>query len=135
MRVTFRFTDRPDGIIEIEADAPDQQFAHALNDAVSSRAPRGAVHQGLSTYWIDRTEAAARQAAASGQTAPFASGNVAYLRLQGNDVIAGYDFDEDQGVVSSMPGEDFLTLLNDWRERVIAAGGTSGIAAALLEEQ
>ena len=47
---------RDDGIIEVEAGVPGGILDHALNDAVTSSAPTGARHPGLSTYWIDRTE-------------------------------------------------------------------------------
>jgi hypothetical protein len=90
--VEVQFTDRPDGIIDAAIGPELGLFNEALIDAVSSRAPRGARHAGLSTYWIDRTEDAARRAAANGDREPFASGNATYLRLDGQTVIANWVF-------------------------------------------
>jgi hypothetical protein len=107
----------------------------ALNDAVTSRAPRGAVLQGLSTYWIDRTEEKLRTAREQRLTTPFASGNAWYLRLEGDSVIAASDYDEPREVhTESMPVEEFERLLVAWRNHVIAAGGASGSEAAAISK-
>lgn len=133
--MSFRFTVRGDGIIEAHVASGDSLLAQALNDAVSSRAPRGAASQGLSTYWIDRTEQALRGAIADGLDEPFASGNATYLRLDGDRVVAAYDFDPDEEGGESLPLDEFVSLLNEWRHLVIDAGGASGQAAALMSEE
>jgi hypothetical protein len=135
VRVNFAFTVRGDGIIEARTGSGDGVLDHALNDAVSSRAPRGAFFPGPSTYWIDRTAKALRRAIAEGHEKPFASGNATYLRLDGDRVVAGYDFDPDEREGESLPLVEFLRLLNEWRRRVIEGGGVSGQAAARMSEE
>ena len=132
--VEVDFVVRPDGIIEAHVEPRGGLLDEALNDAISSRAPRGAVHQGLSTYWIDRTEALARRNAENQVSDPFASGNVTYLRLDGDRVVAGYDFDRDEENADALTFEEFLDLLSAWRERVTEAGGVSGPEAAEMVE-
>jgi hypothetical protein len=135
VRVNFAFTVRGDGIIEAHAGSGDGLLDHARNDALSSRAPRGASSEGLSTYWIDRTEEALRRAIAEGHEKPFASGNATYLRLDGDHVVAAYDFDPDEREGELLPLGEFLSLLNEWRRRVVEAGGVSGQAAARMSEE
>jgi hypothetical protein len=127
-----RFTRRPDGIIDASLGPDHALFNHALEDSVSSRAPRGAPRPGLSTYWIDRAERYARQAAADRSEKPFTSGNVTYLRVEGDRVVARYDFDPDDAEGDSIPLHDFLDLLADWRQAVLNAGGASGTYAEPL---
>lgn len=135
MVVAYRFAVRDDGIIEAYAGVPGGVLDHALNDAITSRAPRGAVYHGLSTYWIDRTESAMRAAMEQHSEDRFATGNVTYLRLDGDRVVAGSDFDPDDAEhTESIPVSEFAALLDAWRQRVIESGGTSGDAAALLDE-
>jgi hypothetical protein len=87
---------------------------------------------GLSTYWIDRADEGVRRASSGALTEPFASGNVTYLRLQGDEVVAAFDFDPDEGEADSIPLDDFLALLREWRRRVVDAGGASGVEAQQL---
>jgi hypothetical protein len=127
------FEVRADGIIEMHVDPAHGAMDEALNDAVTSRAPRGAVRQGLSTYWIDRTEERLLRARHQGLAAPFASGDAWYLRLEGDTVVAASDYDEPrEGHSETMPLEKFLDLLAAWRDRVIGAGGVSGSEAARI---
>src|SRR4051812_12233549 len=109
-------------------------MSDALNDAVSSRAPRGAIHPGLSTYWIDRAEQSVRRAAEERSAEPFASGNVWFFRLEGDQVVAAYDFDPEANA-DTLTLDDVLTLLAEWRTAVISAGGVSGEAAAALSPE
>lgn len=132
--MNLTFSVRTDGIIDVSLGDEWRLFNQALEDSVSSRAPRGAHRPGLSTYWIDRTEAAVQAAAAEGSTDPFASGNVTFLRLNGDAVVAAFDFDPEGGDVEEIPLEDFLALLKEWRKRVIDAGGTHGVDAQLGTE-
>jgi hypothetical protein len=122
----LRFSRRPDGIIDASLGPDHAMLNHALEDAVSSRAPRGAPRPGLSTYWIDQAEVRARSAAAEGSREPFASGNVTYLRLDGDRVVAGYDFDPAEAETDSISLEEFLRLLAAWRTEVVDAGGATG---------
>ena len=124
-----RFTQRPDSIIDASIGPDHELFNHALQDAVSSRAPRGAPRPGLSTYWIDQADQYARQAAADGSNRPFASGNATYLKVEGDRVVAGYDFDDEEAEGDSIPLQDFLNLLADWRQTVVDAGGATGTDA------
>ena len=130
--VEVTFAQRPDGIIEASLGEKMPTFSHALNDAVSSRAPRGAVHTGLSTYWIDRVERDARAALADESSAPFASGNITILYVIEDRVHASFEFDDDGGQAESMTIRDFFDLLAAWRQRVIDGGGVHGAEAALL---
>ena len=130
-RVEVRFSRRPDGIIDAAVGPNLDLFSHALVDAVSSRAPRGAVWQGLSTYWIDRAEEGVRLAAQEGDVKPFAAGNITCLRVEGDRVLANLDFDSEDDEADSMPISEFLNLLTEWRQQVVEAGGAHGPAAAL----
>ena len=121
-------------MIEIEAGVPRGTLDHALNDAVTSRAPKGAAKPGLSTYWIDRTERELLLAIANGIAAPFASGNVTYLRTDGEVVIAAFDFDPQEEEAESVTVHEFVDLLARWRDRVIEGGGASGADAADLAD-
>jgi hypothetical protein len=125
---------RKDGIIEVEVGVPGGALDHALNDAVTGRAPRGARHTGLSTYWVDRTERQLALAIENGTTEPFASGDVTYLRTDGQTVIAALDFDEDEATCESINVVSFIRVLAEWREHVIASGGVSGDRAADLSD-
>jgi hypothetical protein len=129
-----RFKVRDDGIIEVEVGLPGGVLDHALNDAVTSRAPKGARHPGLSTYWIDRAERQLALAIENRTTEPFASGNVTYLRTDGRTVIASFDFDEDETTRESIDVVSFVRVLAEWREQVIASGGVSGDHAADVVE-
>jgi hypothetical protein len=125
----FEFTARDDGVIDATVGSEHLLMNHALEDAVSSRAPRGAAHPGLSTYWIDRAENRLRSAVETQSSDPFATGNVTWLRLDGDSVVAGYEFDPDEQGGDSIPLNDFLVLLAEWRKVVVEAGGASGAAA------
>lgn len=119
------FATRGDGQIDAHLGDPWTVFDHALGDAISSLPPRGATGSGPSTYWIDVAEKGARWASTAGDTRPFIWGNVTYLRFEGRDVIAAYEFDPDENDAESMPLDDFLGLLAEWRKRVLAAGSRS----------
>jgi hypothetical protein len=127
-KVQFVFRSRADGIIDAVVEPGYPVLNHALEDSVSSRAPRGA-EPGLSTYWIELAEERADQAVANGLVEPFATGNVTYLRLEGDRVVAGYEFDGNEDEAESLPLEAFLRLLAEWKNTVIDAGGVSGSAA------
>jgi hypothetical protein len=125
------FTTRPNGIIDVGLGEDHMLMADALNDALSSRAPRFAVHSGVSTYWIDRAEHGLRRAMEARSIDPFASGNVWCLRLDEGRIIAAYDFAPEEDA-DTLPLDDFLSVLVEWRAEVISAGGVSGEYAAAL---
>lgn len=132
---TIRWKVLEDGIVEAHVEPEDGVLDRALNDSITSRAPVGAVHAGLSTYWVDRTESNLRSAQRGGVADPIASGNITYLRLHGSVVVAGYDFDPEEVNAASMPVEEFLALLFEWRTRIIEAGGASGADATKLVDE
>jgi hypothetical protein len=101
--VAVRFTARGDGTIDAHCDPVNGVFDEALKDAIGSRAPRGARHKGLSTYWIDLAQSMLKLAVDDGSTEPFASGNVTYLRVDGDRVLAAYEFDAPGEYEESMP--------------------------------
>lgn len=133
VRVAVRFTVRDDGIIDAHCEPACGLLDTALNDAIGSRAPRGARHQGLSTYWIDYAESSLRLAVEESSTAPFISGNQTYLWVEGDQVLAAYDYELPGEQEDSMAVVEFLALLDEWRKRVIEAGGACGPAAALMD--
>ena len=120
-------TTRDDGQIDAHLGDPWTVFDDALGDAISSLPPRGATGRGPSTYWIDVAEIGARRATTSGDTNQFTWGNVTSLRIEGRDVVAAYEFDPDENDAEYMPLDDFLGLLAEWREHVLAAGSHSTI--------
>ena len=80
---------------------------------------------GPTTYWIDVAERGARGATETGSETPFTSGNITSLRVVGTNIVAAYDFGEPESDPSeAMPLADFLDLLRQWRDEVMAAGGT-----------
>ncbi len=135
MPMSYAFVERSDGIIEIQMPGATSLLVEGLNDSVSSRAPRGVVRGGLSTYWIDRADAAVRKAVEYGITEPFAAGNATYLQIDGENVVAAYEWDSTGVDGERMPIGEFLALLAEWRAKVIAAGGVSPPDAALLADE
>jgi hypothetical protein len=119
--VDIEFLRRDDGQIDVFLGADWVVFNEALSDAVSSLPPTGSMEIGPSTYWIDVASLGAERAAQDGSSAPFAWGNVTYLRVEAGSVIAAYDFDADETEAESMPLTEFLDFLARWRGRVIAA--------------
>lgn len=114
--VEARFTDRQDGVVDVDLGPDWPGFTEALQDAVTTRAPHGDDGGNPCTYWIDRT-LAALATALDGEIV--ASGNATDLRIEGHEVVAHaqYDtFDDER-----MPREDFVAILSRWRAK--AAGG------------
>ncbi len=121
-----RFSRRTDGQVDATLGDGWMVFNEALADAVSSLPPRGERGVGPSTYWIDLSEAQARRSATEGELAPFVSGNITYLRVQGDLVIAAYDFDPEESEAESMPLSVFLGILGQWRTEVLASRHGAG---------
>jgi hypothetical protein len=108
----WRFRERA-GLIEADLGSEWPGFNDALNDCVTSRAPRG-YPEGLSTYWIDRTLDALAHAEPG---AVIASGNATTLIALDNAVCArsNYEVHDDE----HMPTELFSGGLRAWRAAVV----------------
>jgi hypothetical protein len=114
----WRFRERDDQIIEVDLGPEWPGFTEALNDAVSTRAPRGQP-AGLSTYWIDRTLTALETA--KQPTKLLASGNATSVSLDGPFVVAHSDYE--MWPAERMSREDFVRGMESWRAAAIARLG------------
>lgn len=116
----YQFTVSDEGLVEVVL-ADDLPFmSHAFEDSLGTRPPRGASQDGPSTYWIDTTVAQLNARLADGGKDPVASGNITYLLVRDGSVQARLDIDSDRDDnYDAVPVEDFLTLLRDWRARVM----------------
>jgi hypothetical protein len=114
----WHFRERPDQIIEADLGPAWPGFTEALNDAVSTRAPRGQP-AGISTYWIDRTLTALETANAP--TKALASGNATSLALDGPFVVAQSDYE--MWPDERMSREDFVEGMESWRAAALARLG------------
>ncbi len=56
----------------------------------------------------------------------FASGNVTFLRVEGETVTAGYEFDADESETEEIARGEMIEILEAWRDAIIAAGGAHG---------
>ncbi len=121
----FVFSIRDDGQVDASLGPGWPLFNEALADSVSSLPPRGATGSGPSTYWIDIAERGAIRAAESGDVAPFNWGNMTLLRVRSGNVIASYDFSGENEPGEAVPLDEFLALLAQWRQRVIASSSTA----------
>jgi hypothetical protein len=112
--VEWHFAGRDDGIIEADLGPKWAGFTEALNDSVTTRAPRGHT-PGLSTYWIDRTLDALKEASGSGTV--IASGNATELILDGEQVVARsqYEVRDDERMHSA----EFEAGLRAWRRATV----------------
>jgi hypothetical protein len=118
--VRYHFNRTTEGLVEIALEDDLPLMRDALQDSLDSRPPRGAPQDGPSTYWIDMAIAGLRSRLEDGSSEPFASGNSTYLQLQGTQVEARYDFDPvDSDSVDRVPAEEFIVLLEEWRQRVL----------------
>jgi hypothetical protein len=118
------FSLRADGQVDLHLGPAWPMFNEALSDSISSLPPRGAQGNGPSTYWIDVAEAGVLRAAETGDTRRFTGGNVTLLKLEGDQVVATLDFSDDEPR-ESMPIEDFLDLLREWRRRVLVSAASA----------
>lgn len=116
----FIFTRRDDGQIDASVEGFDL-LNEALADSISSLPPRGADGRGPSPYWIDVALEGVRNAASSGDSRPFTSGNETYLRVDGDAVVAAMDYHGDEELAERMPLETFVALLTQWRALVVEA--------------
>jgi hypothetical protein len=95
-------------------------MSEALKDSLRTSPPPGAPQDGPSTYWLDRAIRYLLERMEDGGSEPIAEGNVTYLQLRDGKVDARYVFDpEDSETVDAIPADEFLTLLQTWRKRVL----------------
>jgi hypothetical protein len=110
----WQFRERDDQIIEVDLGPEWPGFTEALNDAVSTRAPRGEP-AGLSTFWIDRTLSWLESA--DSPKKELASGNATSLVLDGSFVVAQSDYE--MWPDSRMSLDDFVRGMELWRAETI----------------
>jgi hypothetical protein len=108
---------REDGTVDARLVGDWPIFNEALADSISSIPPRGSKERRLSTYWIDGALARVSRARRSADPAKIASGNAYSILVSGEQAIAVFDYGDDD-TRESMPLDDFVRLLEDWRERV-----------------
>ena len=114
MEITFQ--EGKDWTIKISLGHDWPGFTRTLADAVSTLPPRGSPDESPSAYWIDSALERVKTVTVG---APFQSGNELALFLDGDRVRARslYELFADE----VMSKEDFIELLQSWRERVIDA--------------
>lgn len=123
MQCTFDVSS--EGLVDLTVkDMPI--LSHAFRDSLGSRPPRGAPQDGPSTYWLDDAITKLRARLVDGQTDAFASGNVTYLQLREGMVEARFEFDPpDSESFEKVDPEELLTVLIDWRQRVLDVSPTA----------
>ena len=109
-----QFQKGDDGVIDVHLGAAWSGFSEALQDAVTTHAPRGSDGVNPSTCWIDRT-VAALSSARDGEVV--ASGNASDLVVEADEVVARsqYDTCDDE----RLPRSDLLDVLAQWRAEVV----------------
>ena len=110
---------RDDGTVDARLGSEWPIFNQALADSISSVPPRGSPERHLSTFWIDSTLGRLRSMREGQTLGPIASGNAYSLILDGDDVVASFDYgDEDDQ--ERLAVDDVIELLTGWREAVVA---------------
>ncbi len=119
--VEVEFVDRSDGGVDARVVAHDSMFNEVFTDSINAMAPAGAREPGApSTYWIDLARASAVAAVEDPSANPIAYGNVTIVTVEDGNVVARFDFDPDDEPGETMPLNQFVEVLDRWRERVIA---------------
>ena len=114
---------RDDGTIDARLGPEWPIFNEALADTVSSVPPRGSSERHLSTYWIDNTLRRLRSMRQERTIGQIASGNAYSLILDGDHVVAVFDYgDEDSR--ERLAVDEVIELLIGWREAVSVAQAT-----------
>jgi hypothetical protein len=109
-----------DGIVVVVLDDDLPLMGEALEDSLSTSPPTGASQDGPSTYRLDRAISYLVGRMQDGGSQPIAEGNATYLRLRAGNVEARYVYDpEDSSTVDTIPADEFLTFLQEWRKRVL----------------
>lgn len=109
-----QFRKREDGVIDANLGAEWGGFTEALQDAVTTRAPRGSDGVNPSTYWIDRT-VAALSSARDGEVV--ASGNSTELVVEADHVVARSQYET--FVEQRLSRTAALDVLGQWRAEVV----------------
>ena len=114
-----RFTRRDDRVVDIHLPEEWRPLEDTLQDAVTTRAPRGSDGIDPSVYWIDETLAALKQGAIG---TIVASGNTTDLVLDAGTVVARsqYEMFDDQHVETA----ELVDLLHRWRTVVLDLRGS-----------
>ena len=109
-----RFTQREDLVVDIHLVEGWRPLEDTLQDAVTTRAPRGSDGVNPSTFWIDQTLEAIEQGASG---VIVASGNMTELVVEADGLVARsqYDMFDDQPVSRA----ELVELLNRWRVVVL----------------
>lgn len=115
MVVQVQFSRRGDGVIDVDLGEHWRWFTETLLDAVTTRAPRGSDGVNPSTYWIDRTLTALRDAKDGDR---IASGNAWNLVLEREEVLAHSQYGEEVATDQRLSLGDFVGLLEAWRAEV-----------------
>jgi len=123
----IRFITREDGQVDVNLGPDWEVFTEALNDCVSSLPPRGAASNGPSPYWVDVARAGLEQARATHSDRPFAGGNFTCLRLNGGQIEARYDFDDEDQPGQFLDVDVFQSVLDDWRVRIERSSSISSV--------
>lgn len=119
------FSTRDDGQVDAHLGPEWPIFNAALDDSISSLPHRGEACSGPSTYWIDLADHAAREARRTGDSRPFASGNITLLSVRDDTVVASYDYAEDGEPGEALHLDDFLSILARWRHLVEGSASTA----------
>lgn len=113
-----RFTQRDDRVVDLQLGPEWGALEETLQDAVTTRAPRGSDGVNPSTYWIDRT---LRAIALGPDGTIVASGNMSDLVLDGEELVARsqHEMFDDQRVHRL----ELVELLGQWRALVVDLRG------------
>ena len=113
-RVELTYFRSPDGAVYAQLGPGWRGFNELLSDAITPLPPIGSDEPSLSTYWIDR----AIRRCEDGTDGPVQGGNATTLILSGSQVLATSDYElfDDE----SMPVDEFLDILRQWRGEVLA---------------
>jgi hypothetical protein len=109
---------RDDGTVDARLGPEWPIFNEALADTVSSLPPRGSPERHLSTYWIDNTLHRLRRMRQSNEVGPIAGGNAYSLVLAGDEVVAVFDYGDEESV-ERLPADEVDRLLAAWRTHVV----------------
>ncbi len=119
-----RFTQRDDRVVDIHLPDGWRPLEDTLQDAVTTRAPRGSDGINPSTFWIDRTLAAIERGR-SGEIV--AAGNQTDLVVDGGGLVAHsqHELFDDQHVEKA----ELVDLLHRWRVVVLDLLGAGSSTA------
>ena len=123
--MTWEFSRDKYGMVVVTLGDRLREFEDALNDAVTSRAPKGHP-EGLSVYWVDRALEDLKDAKLGEW---FCQGNGTALLLSEDGVVAipTYEYIDYETASSglfadsTMPRDQFEAGIAAWRREIVAA--------------